>query len=114
MQSQQKAGLNPLVFLLVPALAIVLLVAGQPPGPAPQVGVPVTKMLEDPEAQTEEFFDHVNAFNQATAMKKCRDRAEFFSMSGGRVVTLLSARYLGNGLYECKFKGEVNEYADDK
>lgn len=113
MQTQQKAGF-PLVFLLVPAVAIGLLVAGQPPSQVPSVGTPVTKMIDDPESSTEDWVDHVNAFTQASALKKCRDRAEFFSRSGGNVVTLLSARPLGNGLYECKFKSEVNEYADDK
>lgn len=108
MQSQQKAGLNPLVFLLVPALAIVLLVAGQPPGPAPQVGVPVAPMIEDPEAETIEWPEETWAVNDKAAYQKCLQFLEQYRQSGNNV-RLISVRKIHNNRYECKFMSEVQD-----
>ncbi|WOB42983.1 hypothetical protein HNI00_07305 [Thermoleptolyngbya oregonensis NK1-22] len=105
-------------FPFLPLLLLILvgtLVLSQPPTPeaAPPYTTAPMPMLDDPEAETSEWEEFVNAMSDAVARQKCRSLADYYSQTGGTRVIVTSVTPLKNGLYRCKFLGEVQGYDDD-
>lgn len=84
-------------------------------------GTAASKMLQDPEAQKQEWTADVWAANQVTAENLCSEMADRESQKGNPTVQLgrptqvyqTPSRY-GDYLFRCRFQTEiVNRYADD-
>lgn len=117
MVARPSSGSNalPLIILLLIA-AVGTLVLNQPshsPSLTPEYAAPMP-MLDDPEAETSEWEETVNAMSAAIANRKCRMLADYYSQTGGSRVIVTSVTDLGNGLYRCKFLGETQGYDDEQ
>lgn len=77
-------------------------------------------MLQDPEAESEEWSDEVWASNQDDADRKCQEMADNATRRGGKVVTTLGKAQMvispkpstkgkssTDGKFACQFKSEV-------
>ncbi|GAB4465566.1 MAG: hypothetical protein OHK0037_20450 [Elainellaceae cyanobacterium] len=110
-----SSGPLPLIIFLLLA-AVGTLIFNQPAAPPilnPQHTAP-TPMLDDPEAETSEWEETINAMSAAIAHRKCRQLAEYYSQTGGSRVVVTSVTDLGNGLYRCKFLGETQGYDEEQ
>jgi hypothetical protein len=66
-------------------------------------------MLDDPEAQSEEWEDNVFADSLAEAERKCQQLAEKYTKQSGSLVSATAARNIKGKLYKCKLKSEVRD-----
>jgi hypothetical protein len=77
-------------------------------------------MLENPDAESEEWTDEVWAANQDAADRACQDKADAASREGGTVVTVQGNAQMvisprpgkggksgTNGKFVCRFRSEV-------
>lgn len=111
-----RSGPLPLIILLLLACVgtLVLNQPSQSPILTPEYAAAPMPMLDDPEAETSEWEETVNAMSAAIAHRKCRQLAEYYSQTGGSRVVVTSVTDLGNGLYRCKFLGETQGYDDEQ
>jgi hypothetical protein len=65
-------------------------------------------MLDNPDAQTEEWEDDIFANSPEEAESKCRRKAEILSLRGVVLVYSLGATRISGKLYKCKFCSEVS------
>lgn len=74
---------------------------------------PTMPMLEDPEADYEEFPEWVMAMSKSIATRRCQELAERYTQSGGTPVILLSVVQENSSRWRCNFKSEVKGYDDE-
>lgn len=79
-------------------------------GRTDQVAIgPAIPVIDDPEAETEQWEEYIWAESQAQAERKCEAIAEAATWSGGRRVTVKRVQKFGRGRYgyKCVLEGEV-------
>lgn len=84
-------------------------------------GTAASKMLQDPDAQKQEWTEDLWAANQTTAENRCQEIANRESQKGNPTVQLGKPTQVyqnpskyGDYLFRCRFQTEVvNSYADD-
>lgn len=65
-------------------------------------------MLDDPEAQSEEWEDNVFADSFTEAERKCQQLAERYTKQSGSLVIATATQNIKGKLYKCKLKSEVS------
>jgi hypothetical protein len=79
------------------------------PQTAPQNLAP---MMQDPEAQTDDWEEDIFANSQSEADSICTQKAENRSLSGGGAIHSRGAYQVKGKLYRCKFTSEVSNAND--
>ncbi|MGG6296296.1 hypothetical protein ACQ4M4_18050 [Leptolyngbya sp. AN02str] len=107
MQNSERKSFPVLLILLAVGVVVVLPNLGHAPQPQ-SAGVPISPMLQDPEAETYEWDYEVWAATPEDAQSKCRqvgDNTQLTEYISMQQITKRPTKY-GDYLFRCRFRSE--------